>query len=85
MLIVEENALTTQRASISVMVLWEMLIIYMGVKMSKLYRNWPVHNLVGHPVSEIVYRILVLFGRSRAKRVGDWIHDATLPVGHENA
>ena len=50
--------------------------------MSRIYRNWPVHNLIGHPVSELVYRILVLFGKSRAKRVGDWIHDSTLPVGH---
>ena len=52
------------------------------MSMSRIYKNWPVHNLVGHPVSEIVYRILVLFGRPRAKRVGDWIHDSTLPVGH---
>ena len=53
--------------------------------MTKLYKNWPVHNLIGHPVSEIVYRILILFGKSRAKRVGDWIHDSTLPEGHDHA
>lgn len=38
-------------------------------------RNWVVHNLFGHPLSEIAYW---LFG----ERAGNWIHDRTLPV-HE--
>jgi hypothetical protein len=50
--------------------------------MSKIYKNWPVHNLIGHPVSELVYWVIRPLGKSKAKRVGDWIHDSTLPAGH---
>jgi len=52
--------------------------------MSKLYRNWPVHNLFGHPVSELAYWVVRPFGKSRAKQVNKWIHDSTLPVGHHD-
>ena len=79
MLIVEENALTTQRASISVMVLWEMLIIYMGVKMSKLYRNFFVHNMFGHPLSEVLYWIVRPCGANKATNTAGWFHDLTAP------
>ena len=40
--------------------------------MTKLYKNWTTHNLIGHPLMAIAY----LFG------LNDWgskIHDATLP------
>ena len=50
--------------------------------MTKLYKNWPVHNLIGHPVSELVYWVVRPLGKLKAKRVGDWIHDSTLPAGH---
>ncbi len=41
--------------------------------MSKLYKNWAMHNLVGHPLMEI----LNWFGLNRwARRV----HDSTLPL-----
>jgi hypothetical protein len=53
-------------------------------KMSKLYKNWPIHNLIAHPVSELAYWIVRPLGKSRAKRVGDWIHDSTLPEGVES-
>ena len=51
--------------------------------MSKLYKNWPFHNLIAHPVSELAYWAVRPFGKPRAKRVGDWIHDSTLPEGEE--
>jgi hypothetical protein len=38
--------------------------------------KWSLHNLVAHPLSELVY--LVGF-----KRASDWIHDATVPE-HES-
>ena len=85
MLTAEENVLTTQRASISVMVSWEMLIIYMGVKMSKLYRNWFFHNTFAHPISELAYWAVRPFSRSSAKTVKDCIHNSTIPVGENNA
>ena len=45
--------------------------------MRSIYRNWAVHNIVGHPLSEIVYLILL---RSRTgERACNWIHDITLP------
>lgn len=45
--------------------------------MKFIYRNWTVHNIVGHPLSEIAYLIL-LRGRT-GERVCNWIHDITLP------
>ena len=50
--------------------------------MSKIYKNWPVHNLVGHPVSELAYWGVRRFSKQRAKRISKRIHDSTLPVGH---
>ena len=52
--------------------------------MSKLYKNWPFHNLVAHPVSELVYWVVRPFGRPMAKAAGDWIHDSTIPEEIEN-
>ncbi len=40
--------------------------------MSKLWRNWPVHNLIGHPLMEIC-------GWFGLFDIGVKIHDATLP------
>ena len=41
--------------------------------MTKLYKNWTVHNLVSHPLSEIAY----LLGFS--EEVYNWIHDVSIP------
>ena len=41
--------------------------------MSKLYKNWTAHNLIGHPLSEIAY----LLGFS--EEIYNWIHDVTIP------
>ena len=41
--------------------------------MNKLYKNWTVHNLVSHPLSEIAY----LLGFS--EKTYGWIHDVTIP------
>jgi hypothetical protein len=42
--------------------------------------KWSLHNLVAHPLSEIVY--LIGFGTIPAERLCNWIHDITVP-GHE--
>ena len=34
--------------------------------------GWTIHNLIGHPVSELAY----LLGLSR---LSNWIHDVTIP------
>ena len=51
--------------------------------MSFIYRNWTVHNLIGHPLSEVSYWFsLPLVGKEKAENVSGWVHDVTLPV-HE--
>ncbi len=53
--------------------------------MSFIYRNWTVHNLIGHPLSEVSYWFsLPLVGKEKAENVSGWVHDVTLPV-HEPA
>jgi len=48
--------------------------------MNKLWKNWTVHNLLSHPVSEVLYLISFPFvGREKAENISGWIHDATLP------
>ena len=41
----------------------------------KIYKNWTVHNLIAHPLSEIIW--LISFGK--LEKLGNWIHDVTLP------
>ena len=39
-----------------------------------------MHNLVSHPVSEIVYLVSIPFvGREKAESISGWIHDVTIP------
>lgn len=40
--------------------------------MKKLYKNWFVHNMFGHPVMQLLMML-------RCKSLGSYIHDATLP------
>ena len=53
-------------------------------QMSKLYKNWPIHNLIAHPVSELAYWVVRPFSKVRAEKVSKLIHDSTLPEGFEN-
>jgi len=50
--------------------------------MKKLYKNWFIHNMVAHPLSEIVYWIFRPFGVKRAEDASGVIHDCTIPQGH---
>lgn len=48
--------------------------------MKKLYKNWTFHNLISHPLSEIVYLTTVLFlGRVKATNLAGVIHDFSIP------
>lgn len=48
--------------------------------MQRLYRNWTVHNLISHPLSEVVYLIArPLVGHDRASDMSGFIHDLTVP------
>ena len=55
-----------------------------GKLMSKLYKNWFVHNIISHPLSEIVYWLIIPFGRERAEICCNAIHDFTLPEVLDN-
>lgn len=43
------------------------------VNMTKLYKNWTVHNILSHPLSQIAYLL------GFPEKVYNWIHDVTLP------
>ena len=47
--------------------------------MSKLYRNFFVHNMFGHPLSEVLYWIVRPCGANKATNTAGWFHDLTAP------
>jgi hypothetical protein len=47
--------------------------------MKKLYKNWFVHNVFGHSISELLYWILRPFSEIRASMACIWVHDVTCP------
>lgn len=53
--------------------------------MTRFYKNWTFHNLVSHPLSEVVYWLCRPFGKNRATEIAGWVHDASVPEhGAEN-
>ena len=51
-----------------------------GGDVSKLYKNWFIHNMIGHPVSELAFWLVRPFvGLDKAGKVCEWVHDATIP------
>lgn len=44
--------------------------------MNRLWKNWTVHNLVSHPLSEIVHWFT---SWKYGSEVSGWIHDVTIP------
>lgn len=38
-----------------------------------------MHNLVGHPASEVAYWVCRIAGKERATRMSGLVHDLTLP------
>jgi hypothetical protein len=47
--------------------------------MKKLYKNWLVHNMIAHPLSEIVYWIVRPLGLKKAEDASGNVHDGTIP------
>ena len=41
--------------------------------MKRLYKNWTFHNLVSHPLSEVVWLL------TRSEKLSGWIHDCSIP------
>ena len=53
-------------------------------KMKKIYKDWFIHNLLGHPLSEMAYWLLMRFSHIKASWLSIWIHDATCPSKSHN-
>ena len=47
--------------------------------MRKLYKNWFVHNVLAHPLSELVYWLVRPLGDKKASNASGIIHDCTIP------
>lgn len=54
------------------------------VNFEKLYRNWPVHNIISRPASEIVYQVVRHFSEYRAVLWSEAIHNFSLPIEFED-
>lgn len=52
--------------------------------MKFLYKNWFLHNIVSHPLSELLYWLCLPFGKDRAESVCNAVHDFTVPIDFEN-
>ena len=49
--------------------------------MKRLYQNWFMHNMVGHPLSELVFWLIRPFvGLAKAENISGIVHDCTLPI-----
>ena len=50
-------------------------------KVSKRFRNWAVHNLLGHPLGEVVFwSVRPFVGLAKAENIAGAVHDMTVPV-----
>ncbi len=47
--------------------------------MNKIYKNWFIHNVFGHSISELLYWVIVPFSSTLASRASIWFHDTTCP------
>jgi hypothetical protein len=47
--------------------------------MKRLYKNWFVHNVFSHPMSEVVYWAVRPLGKKKAADISGWVHDITIP------
>lgn len=48
--------------------------------MSKIYKNWAFHNLIAHPVSELLYWFARPLGKAAAVKISTILHDSTIPA-----
>ena len=52
--------------------------------MKALYRNWTVHNLISHPLSEVIYLLVCPFSVYYADKWSGIVHNFSVPVEFEN-
>lgn len=53
-----------------------------GAALSISLRSWTVHNLISHPLCEVLYLLSVCLRSERLRRASHWAHDITAPYGH---
>lgn len=52
--------------------------------MSRLYKNWTVHNMIGHPLAQCVFLVAwPLLGKDGAANLSARVHDITVPHSKE--
>lgn len=44
--------------------------------------KWTPHNLIAHPVSEILYLLSLLYGGDGFVKLSNYVHDETIPTHH---
>lgn len=49
--------------------------------MNRLWKNWTVHNLISHPLSEVVYWLTFWWA---GDGLAGWVHDVTIPNDKTN-
>ena len=42
--------------------------------------RWTPHNLIAHPVSEILYLLSLLFSNQEIEKLSNYIHNETIPT-----
>lgn len=47
------------------------------MKIERIWKNWTIHNMISHPLSEVVYLL------TRRKDWAGWVHDITVPEKKE--
>jgi hypothetical protein len=52
--------------------------------MKTLYKNWTFHNLISHPISELIYLVIRPFSKSHAEKLSGLIHNFSIPDNHKN-
>ena len=57
----------------------------MKLLLNKLPRRykWTIHNLIAHPLSEILYQAGVSLKASSLEKLGNRVHDFTIPEHQE--
>jgi len=47
--------------------------------MMRVWKNWTIHNILCHPISELFWLILRPFSEQWADKVSGMIHDSSIP------
>ena len=54
------------------------------MKLENIWRNWTVHNLLSHPLSEMVYLVVKPFSAFYADKWSGSVHNFSVPMDFED-